>query len=114
MSLVDTARFDAPSSPPAADTPGPTLLLLPFTAAPESVADADSLTSDIIFGFAKLRSFSIIARGTAFSLRCFSSAAAAARVNAQYVASGHLRRDGKRNLVSVELIDPKASASFGR
>jgi hypothetical protein len=35
---------------------GTTLLLLPFTAALETVADADSVTSDIIFGFAKLRS----------------------------------------------------------
>ena len=55
VSLIDTARFDAPSSSPA-DTRGPTLLLLPFTAAPESIVDADSVTSDIIFGFAKLRS----------------------------------------------------------
>jgi TolB-like protein len=54
--LIDTARFDAPSSPPAVGMRGPALLLLPFTAAPESVADADSVTSDIIFGFAKLRS----------------------------------------------------------
>ncbi len=112
VSLIDTARFDAPSSPPAADTRGPTLLLLPFTAAPESVADADSVTSDIIFGFAKLRSFSVIARGTAFSLRSLPPAAAAALVNAQYVASGHLRRDGKRYLVSVELIDPKSDRIF--
>src|SRR5882757_2427179 len=82
VSLIDTARFDAPSSSPAADTRGPTLLLLPFTAAPESVADADSVTSDIIFGFAKLRSFSVIARGTAFSLRSLTPAAAAALVNA--------------------------------
>src|SRR5215469_12015569 len=108
VSLIDTARFDVPPGRPAADTRGPTLLLLPFTAAPESVADADSVTSDIIFGFAKLRSFSVIARGTAFSLRSQTPAAAAALVNAQYVASGHLRGDGKRYLVSVELIDPKS------
>src|SRR5258708_3699394 len=80
--------------------------------APESVADADSVTSDIIFGFAKLRGFSVIARGTAFSLRSLPPAAAAALVNAQYVASGHLRRDGKRYLVSVELIDPKSDRIF--
>jgi TolB-like protein len=79
-----------------------------LTAAPDSVADADSVTSDIIFGFAKLRSFSVIARGTAFSLRSLTPAAAAALVNAQYVASGHLRRDGKRYIVSVELVDPKS------
>jgi len=112
VSLIDTARFDVPSSPPAADTRGPTLLLQPFTAAPESVADADSVTSHIIFGFAKLRSFSVIARGTAFSLRSLTPAAAAALVNAQYVASGHLRRDGRRYLVSVELIGPKSDRIF--
>ncbi len=112
VSLVDAARFDAPPIPPAADTRGPTLLLLPFTAAPENVADADSVTSDIIFGFAKLRSISVIARGTAFSLRNLTPSAAAALVNAQYVASGHLRRDGKKYLVSVELIDPKSDRIF--
>jgi DNA-binding SARP family transcriptional activator/TolB-like protein len=112
VNLVRAARFDVPSDPPAVDTRGPTLLMLPFTAAPENVADADSVTSDIIFGFAKLRSFSVIARGTAFSLRRLTPAAAAALVNAQYVASGHLRRDGKRYIVSVELIDPKSDRIF--
>jgi DNA-binding SARP family transcriptional activator/TolB-like protein len=112
MSLVGVVRFDAPSGRQAVDTRGPTLLLMPFTAAPESVADADSVTSDIIFGFAKLRSISVIARGTAFSLRSQTPAAAATLVNAQYVASGHLRRDGKRYLVSVELIDPKSDRIF--
>ena len=85
---------------------------MPFTAAPESVADADSVTSDIIFGIAKLRSISVIARGTAFSLRNHTPSAAATLVNAQYVASGHLRRDGKKYLVSVELIDPKSDRIF--
>ena len=92
---------------------GPTLLVMPFTAAtPEDVADADSVTSDIIFGFAKLRSISVIARGTAFSLRSQTPAAAAALVNAQYVASGHLRRDGKKYVVSVELTDPESDRIF--
>ena len=108
MSLVGVARFDAPSGRQAADQRRPTLLLMPFTAAPESVVDADSVTSDIIFGIAKLRSISVIARGTAFSLRNHTPSAAATLVNAQYVASGHLRRDGKKYLVSVELIDPKS------
>jgi DNA-binding SARP family transcriptional activator/TolB-like protein len=112
MSLVGLARFDAPSGRQAVVARGPTLLLMPFTAAPESVADADSVTSDIIFGFAKLRSIRVIARGTAFSLRSKTPAAAATLVNAQYVASGHLRRDGKRYLVSVELIDPKSDRIF--
>jgi DNA-binding SARP family transcriptional activator/TolB-like protein len=112
MSLVGFARFDAPSGRQVLDRRGPTLLLMPFTAAPESIADADSVTSDIIFGFAKLRSISVIARGTAFSLRSQTPAAAATLVNAQYVASGYLRRDGKKYLVSVELIDPRSDRIF--
>jgi DNA-binding SARP family transcriptional activator/TolB-like protein len=112
MSLVGVARFESPSGRQAVVPRGPTLLLMPFTAASESVADADSVTSDIIFGFAKLRSVSVIARGTAFSLRSQTPAAAATLVNAQYVASGHLRRDGKRYVVSVELIDPKSDRIF--
>jgi DNA-binding SARP family transcriptional activator/TolB-like protein len=112
MSLVGVARFEPPSGRQAVVTRGPTLLLMPFTAAPESVADAHSVTSDIIFGFAKLRSISVIARGTAFSLRSQTPAAAATLVKAQYVASGHLRRDGKRYIVSVELIDPKSDRIF--
>ena len=111
MSLVD--HLDAPCGQQAVRTRGPTILVMPFAAAtPEGVADADSITCDIIFGIAKLRSISIIARGTAFSLRSQTPAAAAALVNAQYVASGHLRRDGKRYLVSVELTDPKSGRIF--
>ena len=113
MSLVDITHLDTPSARQVARTRGPTILVMPFAAAtPEDVADADSLTSDIIFGVAKLRSISVIARGTAFSLRGQTPAAAAALVNAQYVASGHLRRDGKRYLVSVELSDPTSGRIF--
>ena len=112
MSLVTVARFDDPSDRGRSDVRGPTLLLLPFTAAPENVADADSVTSDVIFGIAKLRSISVIARGTAFSLRNQTPAAAATLVNSQYVASGHLRRDGKKYVVTVELIDPRSDRIF--
>ncbi|WP_247430655.1 BTAD domain-containing putative transcriptional regulator [Bradyrhizobium sp. 139] len=112
VSLIVTAHFDAPSSSSPAGSRRSTVLLLPFTAAPESVADADSISSDIIFGFAKLRSFSVIARGTAFSLRTLHPGAAAALVNADYVVSGHLRREGKGYVVLVELIDPKSDRLF--
>jgi DNA-binding SARP family transcriptional activator/TolB-like protein len=112
MSLVGVARAGDPPDRMKPDTRGPTLLLLPFTAAPENVADADSVASDIIFGMAKLRSISVIARGTAFSLRNQTPTAAATLVNAQYVASGHVRRDGKKYLVTVELIDPKTDRIF--
>jgi DNA-binding SARP family transcriptional activator/TolB-like protein len=113
VSLVGIAHLDASSGQQAVRTGRPTILVMPFAAATaEDVADAESLTSDIIFGVAKLRSISIIARGTAFSLRGQTPATAAALVNAQYVASGDLRRDGKKYIVSVELIDPKSSRIF--
>jgi len=112
MSLVGAPHIDVAPDRPRPDTHWRTLLFLPFTAAPENVTDADSLTSDIIFGIAKLRSISVIARGTAFCLRNQTPAAAAALVNAQYVASGHLRRDGKKYFVTVELIDPTSNRIF--
>src|SRR5262249_10646772 len=90
-SLVDGPLLDVPSGQQVALTRGPALLVMPFSAAtPANAADADSVTRDIIFGVAKLRSISVIARGTAFSLRGQAPGAAAARVNAQYVACGHL------------------------
>jgi DNA-binding SARP family transcriptional activator len=70
MNLIEVAHLDAPPGQQAARTRGPLILVMPFVAAtPEDVAVADSVTSDIIFGVAKLRTISIIARGTAFSLR---------------------------------------------
>jgi DNA-binding SARP family transcriptional activator/TolB-like protein len=113
VTCIDAAHLDAPCNQQMSHARGPTLLVMPFTAAtPESVSDADSVTSDIIFGFAKLRSISVIARGTAFSLRSQTPTAAAALVKAQYVASGHLRRDGKKYLVSVELANPESDCIF--
>jgi DNA-binding SARP family transcriptional activator/TolB-like protein len=113
MGLVEVARSDAPSEQQAVQPRGPTLLIMPFTAAtPEDVADADGLTSDIIFGVAKLRSISVIARGTAFVLRSQTPQSAAALTNAQYVASGRLRRDGKRYVVAIELSEPNGGRMF--
>jgi len=110
MSPGDVADLEAPAGRQAAHTRRPMILVMPFRAAtPEDAADADSLTSDIIFGIAKLRSISVIARGTAFSLRSETPAAAATRANAQYVSSGHLRRDGRKYVVLVELADPESS-----
>lgn len=112
-SRIDMTRLDSPSAEHEERTRAPMILVMPLVAAaPESVADADGVTSDIIFGFAKLRSIGIIARGTALSLRNHTPSAAAALVNAQYVASGQLRRDGRRYLVSIELSDPRSGRVF--
>ncbi|QQN62177.1 transcriptional regulator [Bradyrhizobium diazoefficiens] len=100
-------NVDAPSPQQVVGTRRPTLLVMPFSAAtPEEATDADSVTSDVIFGIAKLRSVNIIARSTAAALSSQSSAAAAARVNAQYIAIGRLQRYRKRYLATTELVDP--------
>src|SRR5262249_34120743 len=63
VSLVEVAHLAAPANREAVRTRGPMLLVMPFAGAtPEDVADADGVTSDIIFGVAKLRSISVIAR----------------------------------------------------
>jgi DNA-binding SARP family transcriptional activator len=104
---------DATSHQQVARTSRPILLVMPFAAAtPEEVADAGSVTSDIIFGIAKLRSVSTIARSTACSLSGELPAAAAARVNAQYVAIGRLERRGAEYLASIELIEPASGRIF--
>ena len=104
---LQSSNVDAPSPQQVVRTRRPTLLVMPFAAVtPEEVTDADSVTSDVIFGIAKLRSVNIIARSTTAALSSQSPAAAAARVNAQYVAIGRLQRDGKRYLASTELVDP--------
>jgi DNA-binding SARP family transcriptional activator/TolB-like protein len=111
--LVEVEPFDAPSEAQAAHARGPMLLVMPIApATPEDAAEGDGLTSDIIFGVAKLRSISVIARYTAFALRGQTPEGAAALAKAQYVASGHLRRDGKRYLVSLELSDPTSGRIF--
>ena len=106
-------NFDASGHPQAVRTHRPTLLVMPFAGAtPEEAADAGSVTSDVIFGIAKLRSVSTIAWSTASVLSGQSPAVAAARVNAQYVASGRLQRVGAEYLASIELIEPASGRIF--
>jgi DNA-binding SARP family transcriptional activator len=110
---VQSSNLDAPSHQHVVRTRRPTLLVMPFVAAtPEELADADSVTSDVIFGIAKLRSVSTISRSTASSLSSQSPAAAAARVNAQYVVIGRLQRHGTKYLASTELIEPASGRIF--
>jgi DNA-binding SARP family transcriptional activator len=104
---LQSSNVDSPSPLQVVRTLRPTLLVMPFVAVtPEEITDADSVTSDVIFGIAKLRSVNIIARSTTAALSGQSPAAAAARVNAEYVAIGRLQRYGKRYRASTELVDP--------
>jgi DNA-binding SARP family transcriptional activator/Tfp pilus assembly protein PilF len=106
-------NVDATSHQQAVRTRRPTLLVMPFAGAtPEDVADAGNVTSDVIFGIAKLRSVSTIAWSTAAALGGQSPAVAAARVNAQYVASGRQQRHGAEYLASIELIEPASGRIF--
>jgi DNA-binding SARP family transcriptional activator/TolB-like protein len=105
--------LDATGHQPMVHTRRPTLLVMPFTAAtPEEAADAGSVTSDVIFGIAKLRSVSTIAWSTASVLGGQSPSVAGARVNAQYVASGRLQRRGAEYRASIELIEPASGRIF--
>jgi TolB-like protein len=113
VTFADIVHLDAPSGPHTTRTRRPTILVMPFTAAkPEDIENARSIASDIVFGVAKLRSVSVIAQSTAFSLGTRQPATAAALVNAQFVASGHLRRAGKRYLLSIELSEPNSGRLF--
>src|SRR5947209_6042691 len=66
---------------------------------------AHGLTYDIIFGIAKLRSLTVIARGTAFALRdrAINPADAATLLGVGYVTTGTILREDGQLVVRVEL-----------
>ena len=72
---------------------------------------ADGLTCDIITRLAKLRSLFIIARGSVFALadRGVGPEEAGRRLNVDYVASGTVRRQGGRVIVTVELVEARTA-----
>jgi DNA-binding SARP family transcriptional activator len=72
---------------------------------------ADGLTCDIITRLAKLRSLFIIARGSVFALadRGVGPEEAGRRLNVDYVASGAVRRQGGRVIVTVELVEARTA-----
>lgn len=103
----------------AADAAGPiepvarraSIAVMPFvdvsgpTSAVSSMAGA--LVHDVITRLAKLRSVAVIAQGTVFALheRGVGPEAAGRALNVDYVATGSIRRDGRRVLVMLELIE---------
>ncbi|MEQ9135838.1 MAG: hypothetical protein RLO51_11560 [Thalassobaculum sp.] len=72
---------------------------------------ADGLTQDVITRIAKLRSLFVIARGSVFALaeQGLSPQEAGRRLDVDYVASGDVRQDGNRILVTVELVEAKSA-----
>jgi DNA-binding SARP family transcriptional activator len=110
---LQNPNVDMPNCQQAVHTRKPTLLVMPFAGAtPDEVADAGRVTCDIIFGIAKLRGVSTIAWSTACALSGQSPAAAAARVDAQYIAGGRLQRHGADYHASIELFEPTRGRIF--
>jgi DNA-binding SARP family transcriptional activator len=72
---------------------------------------ADGLTHDVITRLAKLRSLFVIAQGTVFALgeRSIGAEAAGRTLNVDYVASGSVRRQGNRVIVTVELSEARTA-----
>jgi DNA-binding SARP family transcriptional activator len=72
---------------------------------------ADALARDVITRLAKLRSLFVIAQGSVFALheRRVGPEEAGRMLNVDYVASGSVRRQGKRLAVTVELTETRTS-----
>lgn len=91
------------------------LAVMPFVDNSEVVrargGAADALVHDVITRLAKLRSLFVIAEGTVFALheRGVGAAEAARLLKVDYVATGLVRRSGKRLTVEVELADARTA-----
>src|SRR5215217_2455819 len=72
---------------------------------------ADALAHDVITRLAKLRSLFVIAQGTVFALRerGVGPEEAGRMLKVDYIASGSVRRAGKRLLVQVELAEARSA-----
>jgi DNA-binding SARP family transcriptional activator/Flp pilus assembly protein TadD len=72
---------------------------------------ADALARDVITRLARLRSLFVIAQGSVFALneRLIGPEEAGRMLNVDYVASGSVRRQGKRLGVTVELAETRTS-----
>lgn len=113
--LVATASADArlPSACPG--LPRASLIVMPFTglgnAGPARGGLATALTHDVIARLARLRSLTVIAPGTAFTLDAVGIGAseAARRVNACYAASGVLRRCRDSLHLTAQLTEPRTA-----
>ncbi len=104
---------DAEQAPPGGSDRS-TLAVMPFTRVPDSLVEdavAEGLTHDVITRLAKLRSLSIIARGSVYALAelGISGAEAGRRLGADYVASGTLRRNADRLALEIELVEARSA-----
>ncbi|MDU8927309.1 hypothetical protein RXV86_07925 [Alisedimentitalea sp. MJ-SS2] len=98
-------------SPPTPDAPQrmrPSLAVLPFDelSADEDDMFADGVVEEVTGTLSRVHEFHVIARQSAFALRSESIGVpeAAARLGADYVVEGTIRRAGERVRISVQLV----------
>lgn len=98
------------TSPPAMTRAA--LAMMPFTVRDSKIGKgiADGLTHDVITRLAKLRSLSIIARGSVYALAALGipDTEAGRRLKVDYVASGSLHRVGPILRLDIELTETRS------
>lgn len=91
----------------------PSIAILPFDSDDEALSILSSgLPHDLIVGLSRLRSLTVIARGSSFRFRGWSGSLAqvGATLGVQYCLSGAVHRAGSRVAVAVELIEAATGA----
>jgi DNA-binding SARP family transcriptional activator len=115
LSAAAAAESPRPEEELAAGRRRASIAVMPFVdesrGPRERGGPADALAHDVITRLAKLRSLFVIAQGTVFALheRRIGPEEAGRTLNVDYVASGTARGDGKRLVVSVELIETRTA-----
>ena len=105
------SRALSPAAAPAPATPNegtrPVLAILPFDelGAPEADMFADGVVEEITSALSRVHEFHVIARQSAFALRgaALDVPQAAARLGADYLVEGSVRRAGDKVRIAVQL-----------
>jgi TolB-like protein len=108
-----TAEADATSAVlPDLHDSKPSIAVLPFECADSRLAIiSDGVPHDLIVGLSRLRSLTVIARGSSFRFRGWSGdlAQVGATLGATYCLTGTIHAAGERVAVAVELVDTATS-----
>jgi len=105
---------ERPANPPAPQNPPrarPAIAVLPFAEMGVAADDmfADGVVEEITGALSRVHEFDVIARQSAFALQgeALDVPQAAARLGAQYVVEGSVRRAGDRVRIAVQLVNGK-------
>jgi TolB-like protein len=106
--VVDRPSLDVSESRPS-------IAVLPFECADPALAIiSDGLPHDLIVGLSRLRSLTVIARGSSFRFRGWSGdlAQVGATLGVRYCLTGTVHAAGSRVVIAVELIDADTSRAI--